>query len=91
MSSDTMRGQYDAEVPPNVAKTTLYHIARLWFRLYIGSLLVVSGLSLIWIADLTGFVPSEFISVVWIGIAVMGLLFLLLLVPLYRATRRTER
>ena len=78
-------------VPPHVTKTTLYHVVGWGLRLYVCLLVVVGGYSLLWTLELAGLVPEAWLSVIWIAIAVMGSLFLILLVPLFYSARSTGR
>lgn len=77
--------------PPRVTKTTLYRVVGWGLRLYVTLLLVVGGYSLLWTLELAGLVPEAWLSTIWIGIAVMGSLFLVLLVPLFYVSRSTTR
>ena len=78
-------------VPPRVTKTTLYRVVGWGLRCYVVALLVVGCYSLLWILDVAGLVPEAWLSAVWIAIAVMGSLFLVLLIPLFYASRPANR
>ena len=78
-------------VLPQVTKTTLYHVVGWGLPLYVCSLVVVGGYSLLWVLELAGVVPETWLSTIWIGIAVLGCLFLVLLVPLFYSARSTTR
>ena len=77
----------DTYFPPAVTKTTLYHVVRLGLRLYVASLLLAGVYSALWLAELAGVVSPTLLSAIWIAIAVMGTLFLVLLIPLFYASR----
>lgn len=81
----------EEHVPAQVTKTTLYHVVGWGLRLYVCSLVVVSGYSLLWVLELAGVVPEAWLSTIWIAIAVMGCLFLVLLVPLFYSARSSNR
>ncbi|ELY45381.1 hypothetical protein [Natronorubrum tibetense] len=74
-----------------MTKTTLYHVVGWGLRLYVCSLVVVGGYSLLWVLKLAGVVPETWPSAIWIGSAVMGCLFLVLLVPLFYSARSSAR
>ncbi len=78
-------------VPPQVTKTTLYHVVGWGLRLYVCSLVVVGAYSLLWVLKLAGVVPETWPSAIWIGSAVIGCLFLVLLVPLFYSARSSAR
>ncbi|MCW8172515.1 MULTISPECIES: hypothetical protein [Natrialba] len=86
-----MIGVLENRLPPEVTRTTLYHVVRLVLRLYVGSLLVAGVYSLLWVADVAGLIPEALLSTIWIGIAVMGSLFLVLLIPLFYTSRSSHR
>ena len=86
-----MIGLLDSYFPDQVTKTTLYHAARLLFRIYIVSLILVGAYSLLWLAEVAGVIPEAWLSAIWIAIAAMGSVFLVLLVPLFYTTRSTKR
>ncbi|RQG90414.1 hypothetical protein [Natrarchaeobius chitinivorans] len=86
-----MIGALEKRLPPEVTKTTLYHVVRLGLRLYVASLLIAGAYSVLWIADVAGLVPEALLSAIWIAIAVMGSLFLVLLIPLFYASRSSRR
>lgn len=79
----------DACVSPAVTKTTLYHVVRLGLRVYVASVLIVGAYSLLWLAELAGLISATLLSAIWIAIAVMGTLFLVLLIPLFYVSRST--
>ena len=81
----------DDTLPPRLTKTALYRVVGWGLRCYVACLLVVGGYSLLWTLELAGVVPEAWLSAVWIAIAVMGALFLVLLVPLFYASRSTTR
>ncbi len=78
-------------VPPQVTKTTLYHVVGWGLRLYVCSLVVVGAYSLLRVLKLAGVVPETWPSAIWIGSAVIGCLFLVLLVPLFYSARSSAR
>ncbi|RQH00536.1 hypothetical protein [Natrarchaeobius oligotrophus] len=86
-----MIGTLENRLPPEVTKTTLYHVVRLVFRIYVASLLLAGFYSVLWLADVAGLLPEALLSTIWIGIAVMGSLFLVLLIPLFYTTQSTAR
>lgn len=79
--------QLDDQFPTGVTKTTLYHAVRLGLRVYIGLLLVVGTYSIFWLAEVAGLIPERLLSTIWIGIAVMGSVFLVLLLTLFYTAR----
>lgn len=81
----------DDYFPPRVTKTTLYHVVGWGLRLYVLSLVVVGGYSILWVLELAGLIPEPWLSTIWIAIAVMGCLFLVLLVPLFYSARSSNR
>ena len=81
----------EAYFPPRVTKTTLYRVVGWGLRCYVAALLLVGGYSLLWVFDVAGLVPEAWLSAVWIAIAVMGSLFLVLLIPLFYASRSASR
>ncbi|ELZ18072.1 hypothetical protein C477_12727 [Haloterrigena salina JCM 13891] len=85
-----MFGLEDA-LPPRVTKTTLYRVVGWGLRLYVLTVLVVGCYSLLWVLDLAGLVSESWLSTVWIAIAVMGTLFLVLLIPLFYTSRSSTR
>lgn len=81
----------DDYFPPRVTKTTLYHVVGWGLRCYVLALVVVGSYSLLWTLELAGLVPEPWLSAIWVAIAVMGCLFLVLLVPLFYSARSTAR
>ena len=81
----------DDALPPAVTKTTLYHVVRLGLRLYVASLVLIGTYSAFWIADVAGILPGQLLSTIWIGIAVMGSVFLVLLIVLFYTARSSSR
>lgn len=86
-----MNGYLDDSFPPAVTKTTLYRIVGWLLRVYVASLLIVGVYSLLWILELAGMLPGRWLSTVWLGVAATGVVFLILLVPLYYVARATDR
>ena len=84
-----MFGLEDA-LPPRVTKTTLYRVVGWGLRCYVDMVLVVGCYSLLWILDVAGLIPESWLSAVWIAIAVMGSLFLVLLIPLFYTSRSSR-
>ena len=78
-------------VPPRITKTALYRVVGWTLRIYVLALLIVGGYSVLWALEVAGLVPEVWLSAIWIAIAVMGCLFLVLLVPLFYSTRSTNR
>ena len=85
-----MIGRLETALPPRVTKTTLYRVAGWLLRVYVASLIVVGGYSLLWVLEVAGMLPSRVLSTAWIGVAAIGGLFLVLLVPLYYRARTAE-
>lgn len=81
----------DDYMPPAVTKTTLYHVVRLGLRVYIVALLLAGGYSLLWLAEFADIIPERLVSTIWIAIAVMGTLFLVLLIPLFYVSQSSDR
>ncbi|MFP8953039.1 hypothetical protein ACLI4Z_08725 [Natrialbaceae archaeon A-arb3/5] len=86
-----MIGVFHDRFPAAVTKTTLYHVVRLGLRLYVASLLIAGVYSTLWVAEIAGLIPETLLSTIWIGIAVMGSLFLVLLIPLFYTSRSNSR
>ncbi|THE64639.1 hypothetical protein D8Y22_11875 [Salinadaptatus halalkaliphilus] len=86
-----MIGRLDDCLSPVATKTTLYHVVRLGLRVYVVSVVLVGTYSVFWIADIAGLIPNTLLSTIWIGIAVMGSIFLVLLVSLFFAARSSGR
>lgn len=77
----------DDFVAPAVTKTTLYHALRLGLRVYVVAVLLAGGYGLLWLARFAGVVPEALVSAIWIAVAVMGLLVLVLLFPVFYISR----
>lgn len=88
---EQMIQQLDDQLPANVTRTTLYHVLRLGLRLYVATIVLVSIYSLFWLAELAGLVPERLLSTIWIAVAVMGVVFLVLLVALFYGARSSNR
>ncbi|QSW99204.1 hypothetical protein [Haloterrigena alkaliphila] len=80
----------DDHLPPRLTKTALYRVVGLGLRCYVAAVVVVGCYSLLWTLEVAGVVPDAWLSVIWIAIAVMGCLFLVLLVPLFYVSRSTR-
>lgn len=85
-----MAGLEDA-LSARVTKTALYRLVGWGLRCYVAAVLVVGCYSLLWVLDVAGLVPDAWLSTVWIAIAVMGALFLVLLIPLFYTSRSSTR
>ncbi len=83
-----MMAWLEDHLAPGATKTTLYHTVRLLFRLYVASLLLAGTYSLFWLAEIAGLIPERLLSTIWIGIAVMGTIFLLLLITLFYTSNK---
>ncbi|WP_247002311.1 hypothetical protein [Halosolutus gelatinilyticus] len=86
-----MIGPLEHYLPNQATKTTLYHAVRWGLRVYIVSLLVTGAYSALWIAELAGIIPEAWLSTIWLAIAAMGVIFLVLLIPLFHTSRSTKR
>lgn len=86
-----MAQQLDDRFPAGISMTTLYHVVRLGFRLYVATIVLVSIYSLFWLAELAGLIPEGLLSAIWIAVAVMGAVFLILLVALFYGARSSSR
>lgn len=86
-----MIGHLEDSFPPAVTKTTLYRIVGWLLRVYVVSLLVVGVYSLLWVLEVAGMLPGRWLSTVWLGVAAMGAIFLILLIPLYYTARSTDQ
>ncbi|WP_226042147.1 hypothetical protein [Natrinema sp. DC36] len=86
-----MIGHLEDSFPPAVTTTTLYRIVGWLLRVYVASLLIVGVYSLLWVLEVAGMLPVRWLSTVWLGVAATGVLFLILLVPLYYVARSTDR
>lgn len=84
-------GRLEGALPPRVTTTALYRLVGWGLRCYVAAVLVVGCYSLLWVLDVAGLVPGAWLSTVWIAIAVMGALFLVLLVPLFYTSRSATR
>lgn len=84
-----MIGRFEA-FPPAVTKTSLYRVVDRLLQVYVASLLIVGVYSLLWILEVAGMLPGRWLSTVWLGVAATGVLFLILLVPLYYVARGTS-
>ncbi|MFA9416879.1 hypothetical protein [Natrinema sp. HArc-T2] len=85
-----MIGRLETALPPRITKTTLYRVAGLLLRVYVVSLGLIGIYSLLWVLEVAGMLPGRVLSTVWFGVAAVGLLFLVLLIPLYYRARTTE-
>lgn len=86
-----MIGRLEDSLPPAVTKTTLYRVAGWLLRAYVASLVIVGIYSLLWVLEVAGVLPGRWLSTAWVGIAAMGSIFLILLIPLYYAARANDQ
>ena len=73
------------------SKTTLYHVVGWGFRIYVACLTVVGLYSVLWLAEVAGYLDEEMLAAIWVSIAAMGTVFLVLLIPLYYSSRQKSR
>lgn len=83
--------QLEDQFPTEVTRTTLYHVVRLGLRLYVATIVLVSVYSLFWLAELAGLVPERLLSTIWLAVAVMGTVFVILLLALFYGARSSNR
>ncbi|GAB3035041.1 hypothetical protein [Natronobiforma cellulositropha] len=76
---------------PRPTRTHLYHVVGLGLRLYVASLVIVGLYSLLWLAEIAGYVDERTLGAIWLAIAAMGTVFLVLLIPLYYTSRSGAR
>ncbi|AGB17621.1 hypothetical protein Halru_3055 [Halovivax ruber XH-70] len=76
-------------IPPRpwVTRTRLYHVVGWGLRIYVACLLVVGFYSILWLAEVAGYLDQRTLAVIWLAVAGMGSAFLVLLVPLYYSSR----
>ncbi|WP_254864216.1 hypothetical protein [Halovivax gelatinilyticus] len=81
---------FDLTLParPRLTKTTLYHVVGWGLRIYVACLLVIGLYSVLWLAEVAGYLDEQTLAVIWLAVAGMGTAFLVLLVPLYYSSRR---
>lgn len=79
----------DLAIPPRpwLTRTRLYHVVGWGIRLYVACLLVVGCYSILWLAEVAGYLDQRTLAVIWLAVAGMGSAFLVLLVPLYYSSR----
>lgn len=85
-----MIGTLETMLPPQVTKTTLYRVVGWLLRVYVVSLGIVGVYSFLWVLEVAGMLPGHVLSTAWLGVAGIGLLFLVLLIPLYYRARTVE-
>ena len=73
------------------SKTTLYHVVGWGLRIYVACLAVVGLYSVLWLAEIAGYLDEEMLAAIWVSIAAMGTVFLVLLIPLYYSSRQKSR
>ncbi|ARS91613.1 hypothetical protein [Natrarchaeobaculum aegyptiacum] len=81
----------DDQFPAEITRTTLYHVVRLGLRLYVATIVLVSIYSVFWLAEIAGLIPERLLSTIWIAVAVMGAVFVVLLVALFYGARSSSR
>ena len=72
---------------PWLTRTRLYHVVGWGLRIYVACLLVVGLYSVLWLAEVAGYLDEQTLAVIWLAIAGMGTAFLVLLVPLFYTSR----
>ncbi|MFC3959542.1 hypothetical protein [Halovivax cerinus] len=79
----------DLTIPPRpwLTRTRLYHVVGWGIRIYVACLLVVGLYSVLWLAEVAGYLDQRTLAVIWLAVAGMGSTFLVLLVPLYYSSR----
>lgn len=79
----------DLELPsrPWATKTRLYTVVGWGLRIYVACLLVVGLYSVLWLAEIAGYLDEQTLAVIWVAVAAMGTAFLVLLIPLFYSSR----
>ena len=79
----------DLSLPPRpwVTKTRLYHVVGWGLRIYVACLLVVGAYSVLWLAEVAGYLDERTLAIIWLAVAGMGTAFLVLLIPHYYSSR----
>jgi len=70
---------------------TLYRALHYGLQAYIACLAVFGLYSVLWLAEIAGHLERTTVGVIWLGIAGMGALFLVLLVPVFLSSRTETR
>jgi len=60
-------------------------------RIYVTCVLVAGLYSVLWLAEIAGYLDERIIGVIWLSIAAMGVAFLVLLLPMYWSKRSRRR
>ena len=76
---------------PWLTKRRLYHVIGWGLRTYVACLFVVGLYSLLWIAEVAGYLDERTLAAIWLAIAGMGTAFLVLLIPLFYTSRKKAR
>lgn len=73
------------------SKAQVYHTIGFVFRVYVGLLLLTSIYSIFWLLEIAGYLDEQMLTAIWIAIAAMGVVFVVLLAPLYYSSRSKKR
>lgn len=76
---------------PLPTKVHLYHAVGVGLRIYVLCLAVAGLYSLLWLAEIAGYLDERTLGAIWLAIAAMGTVFLVLLIPLYYTSRSGRR
>lgn len=88
---EQMSQQLNDRISTVGTRTTLYHALRIGLRLYVATVVLVSVYSVFWLAELAGLVPERLLSMIWIAVTVMGVVFVVILAALFYGSRSSTR
>ena len=57
---------------PWLTKTRLYHVVGWGLRIYVACLIVVGLYSVLWVAQVAGYLDERTLAVIWLAVAGMG-------------------
>lgn len=72
-------------------KADLHRAVGYCLRLYVATLVVLGGYSLLWLLEIAGYLDERTLATIWLAVVGMGAAFLLVVVPLFYASRSTQR
>lgn len=76
---------------PRITKRTIYRAVGYGLRLYVACLAVVGLYSVLWLAEIAGYLDEQTLTAIWFAVAGMGVAFLVLLIPLFYSSRSNNR
>lgn len=76
---------------PRPTKAHLYHAVGYGLRIYVACLAVAGLYSVLWVAEVAGYLDEGTLAAIWLAIAAMGTVFLVLLIPLFYSSRAGRR